>query len=166
MAPARINIAGRRFGRLVALRQLDRGPGHSVWLFACDCGELHETLGKSARRGLTTSCGCYRSELMSRIKWKHGHAPSDAQPSATYHSWSAARTRCENPAHKDYPLYGGRGIRVCARWRDDFSAFLTDMGERPQGRSLDRIDTDGHYEPGNCRWATPKEQAQNRRPRR
>jgi hypothetical protein len=88
----------------------------------------------------------------------HGHANTP-----TYNSWRAMKTRCSNPEHDKWLEYGGRGIRVCARWKRSFSAFLFDMGERPDGATLDRIDPDGNYKPGNCRWATPWEQRANQR---
>ncbi len=95
--------------------------------------------------------------------FRHGHA-SAGKPSPTYVSWQAMLSRCFNPNTNRYKHYGARGISVCQRWRESFPAFLSDMGERPAGRSLDRIDTDGNYEPGNCRWATKIEQRANQRP--
>lgn len=85
---------------------------------------------------------------------------------ATYQTWRAMRGRCLDPKNGHFPNYGGRGVKICARWRASFEAFLADMGERPDGLTLDRINNDGNYEPDNCRWATPKEQAENSRPRR
>ncbi len=98
----------------------------------------------------------------SNPSYKHGHRPKYSKPSPTYISWRNMRQRCQNPNHPDYEDYGGRGIKVCKRWKD-FVNFLTDMGERPEGLTLDRINNDGNYEPDNCRWATLKQQAQNQR---
>ena len=98
----------------------------------------------------------------SNPSYKHGHRPKYGKPSPTYISWKNMRQRCQNPNHPDYKDYGGRGIKVCKRWKD-FVNFLKDMDERPEGKTLDRVDNSGDYEPSNCRWATPKQQAQNKR---
>lgn len=98
-------------------------------------------------------------------QYKHGHSPRNGKMSPTYHSWASMKDRCQNPNSNRYEYYGARGIKVCDRWQD-FSNFLEDMGERPPGKTLDRVDNNGNYEPGNCRWATQKEQIQNRRDRK
>lgn len=96
--------------------------------------------------------------------YKHGHAMLESgRPSGTYFTWTAMKQRCTNPNAPNYGRYGGRGVSICRRWLRSFSDFLNDVGERPEGKTLDRIDPDGNYEPGNVRWSTPKEQANNRR---
>lgn len=104
-------------------------------------------------------------EARRKDQTTHGHrGPSHRHsPSPTYRTWLSMKTRCFNANYYHFHLYGGRGITVCQEWKDSFEAFLRDMGERPEGKTLDRIDPDGNYEPGNCRWATPKEQAANTR---
>ena len=101
----------------------------------------------------------------SSPNYRHGHNPKYGKPSPTYISWRDMKARSQNPNHKDYKNYGGRGIKVCNRWKD-FVNFLADMGEKPEGLTLDRINNDGNYEPSNCRWTTPKEQRQNQRDRK
>lgn len=105
------------------------------------------------------------SQGKTRPQIKHGHSPKHGKLSPTYQSWSAMKQRCLNPNSADYFRYGGRGIQICDSWRE-FEAFLRDMGERPEGATLDRVDVNGNYEPGNCRWATCKQQGRNRRDNR
>jgi hypothetical protein len=159
-----VDITGQRFGRLVAIELAPRPwpSGNARWLCQCDCGQMHVASGSNMRTGRVRSCGCSIREWAKTGNNRRRHGASDT---STYGSWSGMRNRCLNPSEPRYPDYGGRGITVCARW-DDFANFLADMGERPDGLTLDRIDNDGNYEPGNCKWSTPLEQSQNRRPRR
>jgi len=158
------DITNQRFGRLVAIRILRRDRTGIHWLCACDCGQQSVTTASHLRRGHTRSCGCFRIDVVVNRSLRHGHSRPGAH-SPTHQSWRAMQTRCDNPRGKCYELYGGRGIAVCDRWRV-FENFLADMGERPEGLTLDRLDVEGNYEPGNCRWATVQEQNRNRRRRR
>lgn len=153
-----VDISGKRFGRLTVVRLTDeRRNHHCVWECICDCGSMAMVSGSSLRSGVTKSCGCLSLEVKVARFTKHG-----MEGTRTYRSWVAMRARCNNPKTRDYASYGGRGITVCERW-ESFENFLEDMGERPPGKSLDRINNDLGYLPDNCRWATAKEQANNRR---
>jgi hypothetical protein len=158
------DLTGQRFGQLRVLSRLPNGSSRGTrWLTRCDCGRESTTLGRSLRAGVT-SCGYHARPKGSGRPPTHGHTRAvwSGHASPTYQSWVHCWDRCTNPRTHNYRRYGGRGIRVCDRWRD-FSLFLEDMGERPEGCTLDRIDRDGDYEPGNCRWANKQEQARDAR---
>lgn len=152
MAHPAVNI-GERYGRLVVIARVgkDRHLNYR-YLCQCDCGAEKVVNSNSLRTGRTISCGCKRREGT--------HQQTNTR---IYHTWESMKQRCLNPNIPTWRYYGGRGITICDRWLD-FSQFLADMGDRPEGTSLDRIDPDGNYEPGNCRWATMLEQTANKRP--
>jgi hypothetical protein len=164
--PPLIDMVGRVFGDLTVISKGPRKPTTTMWLCRCVCGEerMCQRDNLTARR--TTSCGCGRlRKFIDRITKHGGCGDSRRGGTPTYRSWRAMRERCRYPQSKSYVNYGGRGISVCARW-DDFGNFLADMGERPSdAHSIDRINNDGNYEPGNCKWATRQEQHSNKRQR-
>lgn len=164
--PPRESLIGRRFGRLVVVQAGPDVvlPSTSVptWECRCDCGSAKVVRVNRLRSGETTSCGCYQKEQASKLNLWHGHNRRH-KSSRTHNSWRAMIARCVNPKNIGYPEYGARGITVCARWRSSFANFLADMGERPAGMTLDRRDNDKGYSRRNCRWATPKQQANNTR---
>lgn len=145
---ATLDISGQRFGRLVAVERT-HGPGSTKWVCRCDCGETKAFYLTHLRRGNSTSCGCSKRRPNRSTR--------------AYESWRAMRDRCTRPLHTHFRDYGGRGITVCERWSTSFDAFFADMGERPPGTSLERIDNSRGYEPDNCRWATSLEQRANTR---
>lgn len=157
-----IDLTGFSYGRLLVL---ERSPHHKRvrWVCRCQCGRVVVVEGVNLKSHRTRSCGCLNAEVASKRESTHGHTRG-GKISPEYRSWALMIRRCYNRNSKDYPEYGGRGIIVCDRWRKSFSCFLEDMGSKPSGGySLDRINNEGNYELGNCRWETPMGQANNRR---
>ncbi len=148
----RVQLEGRSFGRLTVIEYL----GARRYLCMCSCGNEHIVGAQMLTGGNVTSCGCYRVEATSKRMFKHG-----AEDTATYKTWIHMRRRCNDPKCDKYPWYGGKGVTICERW-DDYLNFLADMGERPAGMTIDRIDPHGNYEPSNCRWSDTTHQARNK----
>lgn len=157
---------GDVFGRLTVIEGpiFEARNGITVTHFykcRCECGNDHWVCHGNLRNGSTESCGCYQSERRGKTLKLHGESGKNA--TSEWIAWSSMKARCSNPKGTDYKSYGGRGIAVCERWENSYINFLEDMGRKPSPRhSLERNDVDGHYSPGNCKWATPEEQAANK----
>lgn len=154
-------MVGLKFGRLFvsALSGKDK-HGNLVYSCVCECGQSGVFVGSRLRSGETRSCGCFHSDQLRNASTTHGMTRTP-----TYRSWQAMRQRCNYKGSIGYETYGGRGIKVCKEW-DSFEVFLSDMGERPDGKTLDRVDPNGDYCKNNCRWISRKEQNRNRRDNR
>lgn len=153
------DLTGQKFNRLLVIGKSERkSKAGAMWRCLCDCGNESHVVSLKIRTGKTQSCGCLKKHAMAKVNVKHGLA----NKTRTYRTWKEMRYRCKNPNSDKWKWYGGRGISVCDKW-NDYTAFLEDMGERPQSHTLDRINPDGNYEPGNCRWATAKQQAETNR---
>lgn len=155
------DITGQKFGRLTAIRIADKINGSVMWLCICECGNEIVTRGTGLRYGNSTSCGCYNRYIVSKTHTKHGAATDMYGKSKEYVTWGNMKKRCSSRSDC-YKYYTGKGVVVCDRWMSSFESFLSDMGYAPsKDHSIERINGNGNYEPGNCKWATRHEQQRN-----
>lgn len=156
----KIDLTGRIFGRLTVLyEQIERVNKQILWVCKCECGNITVVYGNDLNRGKTTSCGCFKIENQTT----HGQLVRDNLDKTLYRTWYHMIERCYNPTNISYKYYGEKGVKVCDRWLNSVTDFISDMGDRPKGYTLDRIDNDGDYTRENCKWSNSETQCNNRR---
>lgn len=155
--PSKLDLTGHVYSRLTVIEPAERVRNKTAWLCRCECGRECIAITDALRAGTKKSCGCWYEETRRFTRRTHGRSSS-----RTFRIWAGMLQRCSNPNVKCYERYGGRGILVCDRWLS-FENFLADMGEAPEGMTIDREDNDGNYEPGNCRWQSRQRQSWNTR---
>jgi len=152
-----IDLKGKRFGRLFVLEKIKWNGRRLFWKCKCDCGKVFNINGDSLRTGRSKSCGCLRTEKFISRTLKHGHT-RNYKKTKEYRSWANAKQRCFNTKNNRYKFYGGRGITMCLKWKNSFSAFIKDMGLCPKGKTLDRTYVNKDYKSSNCQWVDYKTQ--------
>ena len=155
-----IDLTGKTFGRLVVIERAENSKFRKArWKCQCSCGNIAIVCSDNLRKGLAKSCGCLRKESLAKRNTTHGMTKTHE-----YQTWARMIARCQNFTNSDFKDYGGRGIDICQEWRNDFMAFFNYIGKRPSPEhSVDRINNDGNYEPGNVKWSLPTQQANNKR---
>lgn len=160
------DLTGQTFGRLTVVERTENKGKDAAWLCRCQCGKEISVTGHHLKTGHTKSCGCYKTQLI--IEQGRKNATHGMKKTRLYKIWSSMKVRCSDPNVENYPAYGGRGINVCEEWRSSFESFRDWAFANGYNNKLtiDRIDVNGNYEPSNCRWATIKEQSNNKRTNR